>query len=250
MSFLSRLFPQVRQMERDAIRIKSEREEWRQRYVSLKARAGLSNTSRPLTYQGDGLATIHQPRLLDDHRFRQAYEAGVRALGEDLRWEWRVRIGLWAAEQTRHLPGDFVECGAGAGFWTGAAVEHLGNDSRRKIFHVLEITHETAAAISGNHFGACPNVRRVRAPLASALEQTGTGRIACLTVGLPSAEEELEVGEHFWSRIVPGGLVLLWHCGDAGNETHRREWEHFSERHATPLLPLPTGQAMLLKTDL
>src|SRR4051812_1934275 len=74
MEFLTRLFPQVRQLQRDAIRIRSEREEWRQRYTSLKAR----------TQQADSAAEF-------------ADEA-----------EWRNRIALWSAEQARALPGDFV----------------------------------------------------------------------------------------------------------------------------------------------
>src|SRR4051812_32914165 len=66
LKFLETLFPQVRQMRRDTIRIKSEREEWRQRYASLQARARLENAERRFTYQGDGLATIHNADFLGE----------------------------------------------------------------------------------------------------------------------------------------------------------------------------------------
>src|SRR5256886_194527 len=42
-------------------------------------------------YEQDGLRSIHNHEFMDDPAFRNAYERGVRAAGDDYRWHWRVR---------------------------------------------------------------------------------------------------------------------------------------------------------------
>src|SRR5256886_14754516 len=48
-------------------------------------------------YEQDGLRSIHNHEFMDDPAFRNAYERGVRAAGDDYRWHWRGFLGLWGA---------------------------------------------------------------------------------------------------------------------------------------------------------
>ncbi len=229
-------------MQRDSIRVKSEREEWRQRFVSLKTRAELNDSSRPLTYHRDGLATIHNADFLQDERFRTAYGAGLRAAGEDYQWEWRVRVGLWAAEHARALPGDFVECGVQIGFLSHAIMEALDWRGVDKTFYLLEADPEAGANVT-----AYPNVRLIRGDIPGAMDEVNVSEIAYLSLDLNSPEPEMAAGERFWPHLVPGAILLLNDYAYAGHEPQKRAWDGFAERHATGILPLPTGQGILIK---
>jgi hypothetical protein len=160
-------------------------------------------------------------------------------------------VGLWGAEQARNVPGVFVEVGHAAGFLTRAIIEHLGTDAHTKQFHVLEIAN--AAGLNGHGLGesnALPKIRKVRGSLTGALAAVDAESLAFLTIALGSAEQEIETGEHFWSRLAVGGVVLLNHYGLAEKEPHARSWEKFSHRHGIALLPLPTGQGVMVKTGI
>ncbi len=84
-----------------------------------------------------GWSSIHNHDFMDDPEFRRAYDRGVHA-AEDYRWEWRVHIGLWAAETAVRLEGDFVECGVNRGFLSSAIMEYLDWDTRGKTFYLLD----------------------------------------------------------------------------------------------------------------
>src|SRR5436853_7138798 len=75
---------------------------------------------------------------MDDPAFRNAYERGVRAAGDDYRWHWRVHVGLWAAASAARLPGDFIECGVNRGFLSSAVMHHLDWNSRGRKFYLLD----------------------------------------------------------------------------------------------------------------
>lgn len=194
MEFLTRLFPHVRRLQRDAIRIRSEREEWRQRYTSLHARTQQSDAAPPL-----------------------AGEA-----------EWRLRIALWSAEQARALPGDFVDCAAGRDSLSGAIMEALDWARVAKTFHLI------GDCDASRTVSAFANVRIIRG--ADGLAQAVPPQIAWLAI----AASETAAAEHFWPRLVPGAVLLL-------NDYTRSAWDAFADHHGTPILPLPTGQGIMVK---
>jgi hypothetical protein len=242
LKFLERLFPQVRQMRRDTIRIKSEREEWRQRYASLKARAGLDDGVPPFTYQQDGLATIHNADFLNEERFRSAYAAAVEAAGVDFQKEWRVRVALWAAEQARAVPGDFVECSAQRGFLSRAVMQYLHWEEVPKTFHLFDTSPGPCADLA-----TLKNVRVLRGPNPDGLPQIQAAEVAYLSIKLNCVPSEIAVGEHFWPRLSPGGVILLDDYAYAGCASQKRAWDRFAEQRGTPVLGLPTGQGVLIK---
>ena len=60
-------------------------------------------------YEQDGLKSIHNNEFMEDEKFLSAYNRGVRAVGTDYNWHWRVHIGLWAAKHCYHYEGDYIE---------------------------------------------------------------------------------------------------------------------------------------------
>jgi hypothetical protein len=200
MEFLTRLFPRVRRLERDALRNRSEREEWRQRYTSLHAR----------TQQSDSTAT-------------PASDPG-----------WRKRIALWAAEQARALPGDFVECGLQGGCVTAGILESLHGAGPAKTFYLLTDNE----ADDFEPVSAFPNVRIIRDSITSALPRVTSPQIALLSIATSSPAP----AEHLWPRLVPGAIVLL-----NQHSQPSRTWDAFAAQHSAPILALPTGQGIMVK---
>ncbi len=268
---LAKIFPAVRRMKADVGRLKAEREEWKQRYGSLKARAELADSARALTYDRDGLATIHNADFLREPRFRAAYAAGVKAAGEDYQWEWRVRVGLWAARHARGLEGDFVECGVQRGFLSRAIMEYLDWAAVPKTFYLLdtyaglvqeqirdeEYALGRRAGAEGRYansfaevcetFAPFPNVRIVRGAVPGTLTEIASERVAYLSIDMNCVEPEIAAGEYLWPRLVSGGVLLLDDYAYAGYEPQKRAWDEFARAKGFEILELPTGQGIVVK---
>src|SRR5262245_38282234 len=90
------------------------------------------------SYNEDFLMTTHNADFLRDPRFVDAYDRGIKAVGKDYRFRWRVHVGLWAAASAIRLPGDFVECGVNRGFLSSAIMRYLDWNRRDRRFYLLD----------------------------------------------------------------------------------------------------------------
>ncbi len=106
----------------------------------VRAEYWLARTVLPDVYASDGLISFHNDAFLDNPEFQRAYQRGARALPDQdwYQWQWRVHVGLWAAESASKLDGDFVECGVSYGFLSSAIMEHLDWDRLGKTFYLLD----------------------------------------------------------------------------------------------------------------
>jgi hypothetical protein len=221
------------------------------------------------TYAEDGLCTMHLADFLHDPRFQRAYAAGkaTGSWGEgDLRW--RVYTVLWAAEQAWRLPGDFVECGVHHGGHARAILSYLDWAGSTRFFYLLDTFHgfppehrDLAAAVHRHdylddiwpavhaRFARDPQVKLVRGTVPATLTQVATDRVAFLSIDMNCAEPEVAALDHFWPRLVPGGVVVLDDYAFA--EPYRRQKEAvdaWARPRGVPVLTLPTGQGLVLKS--
>lgn len=67
----------------------------------------------PLSYQYDGLTTIHDSSFMVEPYFREAYEWTKSLLGKNYEWYWRNYLGMRIAEYAIQNTPNFVECGVG-----------------------------------------------------------------------------------------------------------------------------------------
>ena len=278
LDFLSRIFAPVRRVRDDAARHRAERDSARTERDRLRAecdamreKLALRDGARPLTYQADGLATIHDTHFLEEPEFLAAYAAGVAAAGEDYDWRWRVHTGLWAARHAAALRGDFVECGVHRGFLSAAIMHLLGWENEARTFWLLDtfqglVDKQIAdterklgrrAGAEGSYeecyeavvrvFSKYPNVRIVRGAIPDTLAQAAPDQVAYLHVDMNCAAPEIAAAEWFWPRLVPGGVVLLDDYAYAGFTPQREAWNAWAKIRSVAILSLPTGQGLLLK---
>ena len=80
----------------------------------------------PPAYFEDLLCSVNTHGFVNEPRFCDAYDRGIRASnGVDHAIRWRVHTLLWVSEQAARLPGDFVECGVNTGFMSSAMLHYL-----------------------------------------------------------------------------------------------------------------------------
>lgn len=226
---------------------------------------------RGVSFSSDGLISFHGADFLGDEKFVYAYKCGIARHGSNPHAEWRVRVALWAAAQGMKLAGDFVECGVNTGILSGAILEYVRwkQSSGQRKFYLLDtfegipadgLNPEDREAVQGHnrrykdvfdlvnsHFTTYPNVILVRGRIPDTLEQVQAEHIAYLSIDMNLADPEIAAGECFWPRLVPGALIVLDDYNYMGFERQRDAWDQFATRHSIDILPLPTGQGLIIK---
>ena len=227
-------------------------------------------------YDQDGLRSIHNHEFMDDPDFRKAYERGVRAVGADYRWHWRVHVGLWAAACAARLEGDFVECGVNRGFLSSAIMECLNWDSLGKQFYLLDTfrgmderfvspADKASGAIEKNvnnlasgfyiqgieevraNFSQWKNFSLIEGSIPETLPQVRADKIAYLHLDMNCSQPEIAAIQFFWDRLVPGAFVLLDDYAYYGYLSQKLAMDRFAQEKGIKILSLPTGQGLLVK---
>jgi SAM-dependent methyltransferase len=228
------------------------------------------------TYDQDGLRSIHNHDFMRDPVFQAAYDRGVRAAGADYQWHWRVHIGLWAASQAANLPGDFAEFGVNRGFLSSAIMQLLDWNSTGRRFYLLDTfagideryvsAEDLAIGVmernerelkSGFYtssvddvranFAEWSNVRIIAGPVPETLALVDSNYFAFAHIDMNCAPPEVAAADYLWSRIVPGGIILLDDYAYAGYESQKLAMDSFAASKGVSVLSLPTGQGLIIR---
>ena len=241
----------------------------------LKRVPGLSNlwlNARVLsapTFREDGLWTIHNCDFSRQERFTRAVtkcRAQMRLAAEvrDARWRWYTCA--WSAHYASHLPGDFVDCGAGFGVTAMMILCYLGSEMGDRQYFLFDtfrgldeslVTSKDRAA-DWNEYGDIygfvrdsfkdfNNVRLVRGSIPGTLDEVDIEAVSFVHIDLNCVEPELAAMRHFWHRLVGGGIVLLDDYGWRGHEAQKSAHDDFAASHGLHVFAMPTGQGILLK---
>lgn len=216
-------------------------------------------------------AIIHNHDFMKEPRFRRAMQRALQAHGDSVQF-WRLHTALWAAAHAVRLPGDFVECGVWKGFLSSGIMSYLEWNRLDKKFFLFDtfcgidesqVSPEEFAKGNMPHFrkhyvdnydevvrnfSEFRNVVVVRGSVPASLRSVAIDAVAYLSLDMNNARPEIEAAEHFWDRLVPGGVILLDDYGFVSYEEQKRAFDAFAQRHGVPLLALPTGQGLILKS--
>jgi hypothetical protein len=223
----------------------------------------------PLHYNQDGLATRQHCDFMFDPRFLRAYALG-EATGSwgETRVHWRAYVACWAAHQASLLPGDFVECGVNRGGLARTIIDFVDANWTKRRFFLLDTFHglvddqisdedRSVGRRAGGYdecfdavratFSPFSFVRLVRGVVPHTLAQVDSERVAYLSLDMNCVPPEIAAARHFWPRLVPGAIMLLDDYGFEGHEPQRRAFDAFAREHGVLILPLPTGQGVIIK---
>lgn len=219
-----------------------------------------------MTYSGDIISTAANHGFMFETKFIAAYEAVKRTdfmnyLGNyDIRW--RIHTICWAAQQCLKLEGDFVDCGAGFGFFVSSIYEYVDFANTGKKYYALDSfcglnpsyhANNTFAKYGSWHDHFCNlhqkknNISIVQGYIPDTLKQIDTQKISFLSIDLNSPEPEVRCLEYLWEKIVKGGIIVFDDYGFPGCEEQRRAHNAFAASKSHYILSLPTGQGLLIK---
>ncbi|MBI1983200.1 MAG: hypothetical protein HYS61_03270 [Acidobacteria bacterium] len=242
--------------------------------VGTSAEGRIVGPPWPITFNADGLVTVHNCDFCHDEKFQEAYRLGIETgprFGPDLRIEWRVFVCCWAAHQAKQLRGDYVECGVNTGILSRAAMHYIDfADMPGRRFYLLDTYEgipleqltedERAQGIEGHNafyfdcydqvcktFATFPGARVIRGRVPDTLTQIDSQAICYLSIDMNSVVPEIAAGNYLWPRLVSGALVILDDYGWRPHINQKHAWDAFAADRGLKVLALPTGQGLLIK---
>ncbi|MHA1941162.1 MAG: TylF/MycF/NovP-related O-methyltransferase [Candidatus Hodarchaeales archaeon] len=231
-----------------------------------------------LTYDYDGIASVHNCDFITDSRFVSAYSNGMSAnykLNKDLHIEWRAYVACWAADHVRSLEGDYVECGCYTGILTKTVVSYINFEKiRHKKFFLfdsfkgisLDLLTENERKniqlyknkndrlyggdfyeITKSNFSKYENIILVKGYIPDSLSTIDIDEICYLSIDMNAAFPETEALKWFWNKLTPGAIVLLDDYGFHGHNEQKTAIDSLGSMIGFKVLSLPTGQGLIVK---
>jgi O-methyltransferase len=251
------------------------------RQMSLEERVQVWTSRGEPSYDENALVTWSQSTdFLRDERFQSAYRRGM-ASGHnlsmfsgsdgDLRIRWRVAIYCWAARHAARLPGDFVDCGTGTGIYSLAVCDYIDFNATKKSFwlfdtfegipeeqmsddeRVLGRVDESRARFAPcyeralKNFAPYAKAYLVRGKVPDTLATAAVGEVCYLSIDMNIAYPERAALEHFWPRMVTGGIAILDNYGWLPYRAQKATLDEFAKQNRAEVMMLPTGQGLLIK---
>ncbi len=220
-------------------------------------------------YFQDGLLTVHNSDFRKDPKFRTAYRLG-KATGswgrQDV--EWRAYVCCWAAWSVRDKDGDFVECGVNRGGLAQTVMHYVDFDKLDKRFWLLDTyeglvdrlisEEERRLGILPGGYDPCyeevvetfrhaTRAQIIKGVIPDTLSEVTTDKICYLSIDLNNTAPEIAAAEHFWDRLVNGGMIVLDDYGWTKQINQKRAFDEFAEARGIKVLSLPTGQGLIIK---
>jgi len=256
-------------------RASERRTEWRKGYFKHSP-IGLGETYHipfnQVTYNQDGLISLHNTGFADVPRFARAYAAAKSAGSWAGPWgqvdiHWRAHLLCWVAQYASRLSGDFVECGVNKGGTAMLVIDYIGlKGSPEKSFYLYDTfegldetlsseleLRQTEAIYSScfeevaKRFAPFPNVIIVKGSIPQSLQLRAPEQVAYLHIDLNSAYPERAALEFFWSRLVSGAAVVFDDYAWVACSQQKRAIDDFALQKGCVVLTVPTGQGLLIK---
>ncbi|MBC7893498.1 MAG: class I SAM-dependent methyltransferase [Sphingobacteriaceae bacterium] len=221
-------------------------------------------------YATDKLATQMSLEFMAEPRFAAAYR-WVEKLGGGIvppgGMQWRIYLLCWAADQVKHLPGDFVACGVFSGFCDRAIIEYVDFAKLGKTYFLMDTfegldpRYSTPEEVKNQHrytevsgmyeqvqetFRAFP-VHIIKGAIPDTLPLADTEQICFLSIDMNTARPEVEALSYFWPKLVPGAVVILDDYGFPGHEAQKHAHDEFARSVGETIFTSPTGQGVLVK---
>lgn len=229
--------------------------------VTASAKAIVGQASSGHHFADNLLTWGRNMSMLDDQPFMQAWQSNIEGPSDEA-IIWRRYVLACAAYHCVQLDGDFVECGAYTGVGMKTVMDYLGGTAFPKKFwgydifehHESMLNHAMPEHGDGlyervlHKFANYPQVALVKGLIPQAFEKDGPNRIAYLHIDLNQAPAEIAALDSLFDRLVPSGMLILddyeWSGIYRPQKLAEDEW---FERRRYRVMPLPTGQGLVIK---
>ena len=228
---------------------------------------------RPPVHFGDDLAMWNRSLPFEqDQKFLSSYKSAMsfattQVQSMDVRW--RAYTACWAAATAAKLPGDFVECGVNTGLLSGTICRYLDfhtSDRQFWLFDTYEGIPADMASLSERksidqynqqypdvwevaqaNFADFSNANLIRGLVPDTLPSADIRAVSYLSIDMNIAAPEKAALDYFWPKMTSGGIILLDDYGFLPHEEQRSEANAFAMQMGVKVLPLATGQGIIIK---
>lgn len=175
---------------------------------------------------------------------------------------WRRYILATTAFHAVQLDGDFVECGCFTGVGMKIVLDYLGGPDFPRAYWGYDLFDRADGYKQPEgtehspwlydrvraKFAAYPRVCLLKGAIPAVFAQGMPERISFLHIDLNNAPSEIAALEVLFDRVVPGGTIILddyeWALDYRDQKLAEDPW---FEARGYRVIPLPTGQGMLIK---
>jgi O-methyltransferase len=221
-------------------------------------------------FVGEGIATwLKNPVFAADQRFLDLAAKDIEIAPKGIsNWHWNLQTVLWAAQQARELPGDYVELGVYKGHTTKFLADYLDFESWPKRWWLFD-TFEgipadqldpgreglTVAAYGAafsfeevrDRFAGTANITVVQGRVPEVFAQTCPDAISFLHIDLNNATAEVGALDALYDRLVPGGVIVFDDFGWSSSHAQAQAELAWFRARGLAIFPLPTGQGLFVK---
>lgn len=220
-----------------------------------------------IKYNEDGLSTIHNCDFVNDLRFINAFNRGMKAHGNILDVRWRIHIALWIADTVKNIEGDFVECGVNTGILSSSIMEYINWNFLNKQFFLFDtfngidpkyVTENEKSILERNQYSECyertknnfkefKQTHLIKGTVPDTLNSINIDKVCYLSLDMNCVIPEIAVAEFFWPKMTSGAMALLDDYGYPGYENQKIAFDKFAYQKNITILHLPTGQGIYVK---
>jgi len=227
---------------------------------------------KDITYANDLLFTYHNADFIKDPLFAESYALSKElggALLKNYDIQWRVHVLCWAAAHAAKLEGDFVDCGVYTGFCTRAIMHYTnfkalnkkyylmdtfgGLDQRFSTEYELERNKKLGYSSTVDLYEQVKNtfkdfnVEIIKGAIPETLGQANPKKVSFLSIDMNTAAPEIAAMDHFWNKMVSGGIIVLDDYGYPGCINQKMAHDTWAKSKNVQVLSLPTCQGIILK---
>lgn len=223
----------------------------------------ISNTAPDGIFTGDNLFTIGRNLgFLEDRAFMTARQKYAETEIEQA-VVWRHYVLAWAAKSviTRNVPGDFVECACYKGTSARIICDYVDFLNSGKTYYLYDLFEHDESMVHHampehgkslfetvkGRFTGFPNVKVTKGFVPQVLDEFSPETISFLHIDLNNAPAEIGTLERLFSRLSPGGILILDDYGWRAYRAQKMAEDPWLAERGYQVLELPTGQGLVFK---
>lgn len=212
-------------------------------------------------FRRDNFSSTNWMDFLNERSFHRAFERSLigtpNTLHNNFREiKYRVHIVDWCFNQTRNIPGDYVELGVWWGIFSKFLLEKNSFEDIDKNFYLIDpwagkkgSRYENDIFIEVSlRFEKFQHVQLVRGLAPQALYELNLKEISFAIIDMNSVFPEIQSLEYIWPKLSKGGIIYFDDYAHMDCYDLRTEIDRFFSNKVENLLIFPSGNALVIKS--
>jgi O-methyltransferase len=213
------------------------------------------------SFRKDNFSSTNFMGFLNELNFHEAFERSLVGTPRELHNQfreikYRVHLVDWCYNQTKNIPGDFVELGVWWGVFSRFLLERNSSENIKRDFYLIDpwagkegSRYEKDIFLDVSlRFKDFKHVKLVRGFAPEALYKLHLNEISFVIIDMNSVVPEIESLEYIWPKLTKGGIIYFDDYAHLDCYELRTSVDRFFQNKVENLLIFPSGNALVVKT--